>query len=67
MEIDEKKRIFDIGSLSDIILETLKEVSKSGNVLNVMTFSQFLAKKPRIRKLLKFANKAQFESSKSIQ
>lgn len=67
MEMDEKKRIFDIGSLSDIILETLKEVTKSGNVLNVMTFSQFLAKKPRIRELLKFANKAQFESSKSFQ
>jgi|GEM_PF-5221159 diguanylate cyclase (GGDEF)-like protein len=52
-----KKTLPDINKLSDMFLETLKEVSKSGNVLNSANFAQFLAKKKLIRDLLKQSKK----------
>lgn len=61
----ERKYIMDINSLSKAFLETLKEVSKSGNVLNSTTLSQFLARKKIIKDLLKLANKAREEDIKA--
>ena len=55
--MSEKNAITDINKISKIIMETLDEVSKSGNVLNITNFSQFLAKKKLIRELLKLAKK----------
>jgi len=60
-----KKYITDITSLSQVFLETLKEVSKSGNVLNSTTLSQFLARKQIIKDLLKLANEAREEGIKT--
>ncbi len=61
-----KKKIYitDINSLSQVFLETLKEVSKSGNVLNSTTLSQFLARKQIIKDLLKLASEAREEGIK---
>jgi len=54
-----KENISDIYGLSEAFIETLKEISKSGNVLNSTTISQFLAKKKIIKDLLKQANRSQ--------
>ena len=60
-----KKYITDITGLSQVFLETLKEVSKSGNVLNSTTLSQFLARKQIIKDLLKLASEAREEGIKA--
>ncbi len=61
----EKHTIPDINKLSDIFLETLRDVKKSGNVLNTQNFAQFLSKKKLIRNLLKQANRPKEVSLKS--
>lgn len=61
-EKSSKIAIPDITLLSEIFLETLKDVSKSGNVLNTTNFSMFLAKKQYIKDLLRLAKKAQEDS-----
>lgn len=62
-----KENISDISGLSEAFIETLKEISKSGNVLNSATFSQFLAKKKIIKDLLKRASRSQEVSLKTIR
>ena len=55
----EKTNIIDIASLSDAILEIIKEISKSGNVLSNVTLPQFLSKEKKIKDMIKLANEAQ--------
>ena len=61
MENDKKITVTNINVLSEVFLETLKEISKSGTKLNTETFSRFLAKKPIIMDVLKLAKSAQKE------
>ena len=63
--MNKKEYISDITGLSKVFLETLKDVTKSGNVLNSTTFSQFLARKQIIKDLLKLANKSREEGIKA--
>jgi len=63
--MNKREYISDITGLSQVFLETLKDVSKSGNVLNSTTFSQFLARKQIIKDLLKLANKSREEGIKA--
>ncbi len=62
-----KENISDISGLSETFIETLKEISKSGNVLNSATLSQFLAKKKTIKNLLKRASRSQEVNLKPIK
>jgi len=65
MDKDKNIVIPDITGLSKVILETLGEIRKSGNVLNSATFSQFLARKQMVKDLIKLAKKGQDKSIKS--
>lgn len=48
-----KEHLPNIKSLSEVILETVKEITRSGNVLNPAILSQYLAKKPLFKDFLK--------------
>jgi len=47
----------NLRELSDIFLETLREISKSGTKLSTETFAKFLARKPLVKEVLKLAKK----------
>ena len=63
-EKNKKIKVPNINELSEIFLETLKEISKSGTNINAETFSRFLAKSQLIKDLLRLAKKAQKKSPK---
>ena len=66
MEKTKKITVPNINDLSEIFIETLKEISKSGTNLNTETFSRFLAKKTIIMDVLKLAKGAQKEKKTGI-
>ncbi len=60
-----KDETYDLTVLSEVFLEALKDISKSGNKLTAPIFARFLAKRPKVVDILKLANRAQKDSQKS--
>ncbi len=66
MEKHKKITVPTINVLSEVFMETLKEISKSGTKLNIETFSILLAKKHIIKDMLRLAKSAQKEKKTRI-
>lgn len=62
--MEEQIKVPDISALARILLDIIKTISKSGNVLNNATLSQFLSKNQKVRYTLQLAHKAEKESEK---
>lgn len=60
-----KDETYNLKVLSEVFLETLKDISKSGNKLTATIFARFLAKRSKVVNILKLANRAKKDSRKS--